>query len=149
MRPRSRAATAARSLALGAWLALAASNAIGSAQPAERTVFDATVLAIPPRIGAPCMQIGAGGLTVRARSVPQPRPLPTTLLLWGYRDGVVAMGTSIALGPDEVSATLPPSDDAWCWSIEIETPPDLASAGEIERSTHAQLVSLTITTSSP
>jgi len=149
MRPRSHAATAARSLAFGAWLAVVASNTTGSAQPVERTVLDATILAVPPRIGAPCMQIGAGGLTVRARSIPQSRPLPTTLLLWGYRDGVVAMGTSIALGPDEVSATLPPSADAWCWSIEIETPPDVANAGEVERSTHAQLVSLTITTSSP
>ncbi len=138
MRLIMRAATAALHLVFGVCLAAATSTPLGLAQPTERTVFDATVLAIPPRIGAPCIQIGAGGLTVRARTVPQPRALPATLRLWGYRDGIVA-----------VSATLPPSADAWCWSIEIEAPPDVASAGDAERGTYAQLVSLTMTTSSP
>lgn len=149
MRLIMRAAAAALHLVFGVCLAAATPTPLGLAQPTERTVFDATVLAIPPRIGAPCIQIGAGGLTVRARTVPQPRALPATLRLWGYRDGIIAMGTTLALATDEVSATLPPSADAWCWSIEIETPPDIANAGEAERSTHAQPVSLTITTSPP
>ncbi len=116
-----------------------------SAQGAERTIFDATIIAIPPVAAATCVLIGNGRVAARARLTGQAAPQPVTLRLTGYQQYVPVVGAALPVGRDEISTTLPVAEGSMCWTVEVSPPVDLRAADAAERSAYAQFVTLTMT----
>ena len=115
------------------------------AQASERTIFDATIVAIPPAAAAPCMLVGTGRITARAVLTGHPAPQPVTLRLAGYEQGTPVVGASLPVGRDEVGTTLPLTDGLVCWTVEVSPAVDLSTADVTERSAYVQYVALTMT----
>ena len=145
MRRSPLAASAALVLLIGLAIALVAFPASGSAQPSERIVFDATIMAIPPSTNALCMRLEDGELTVRAMLTGDREPQPTVLQITGYQEAEAVIGATLAVEGTEVSTTLPLKGGIWCWSIEVSPPTDLSGADIAQRSFYVQYVAVTMT----
>ena len=118
---------------------------IAEAQVSERTIFDATVVAIPPATVAPCVLLESGRLTARAALTGHPAPQPVTLHLTGYQGDEPVVGANLAVGRDETSATLPLTGGLVCWTVAVSPTVDVNVTDPAERSAYVQYVALKLT----
>jgi hypothetical protein len=107
----------------------------------ERVLIDATFRAIPLVDSAPCMEIGAGTLTVQVINKDEGQIRPTRFYLGGYRGMDPGARLELPVTQHGNSVTVPLAGALYCWSIEIEAPVrhDDAMAA---RTNYTQLVAL-------